>query len=339
MALNPSRGQAWLRPEKTHVKKPLALFLLCLLAAITAGCGKKIALRPPLTEVQKKFEEKCRKDYHLNIVTRLVNKTFWIYAPTDKPLFTFAAEPPGPPNPTKKIPQYDLLYVDGAFKGPSFYFEYDIIPKIKSHMQSEGVRNEGTDYFNKLYTNLFTAITENLLDPQISISFVVLTICDIKKGIEVRYTFYLEDYRRASVEAIPYDEFLKRILQDSKGSTDFIGDEIGQHLKYTNINMPDFLAKQMINRIRFKFTQSDFPPQDGYEKPIIDIIADTIRYYQFKDFKDARLNDLRAKKKAILTRDQLDIFGEDRHPKKEKTKGKLIHVIFDNGKTTFTEEP
>ena len=84
-----------------------------------------------------------------------------------------------------------------------------------------------------------------------------MAITDIKKGIEARYTFYLEDYRMASVEGIPYDEFSKRVLQDSKGSTNYIGDEIGQHLEYNDIFMPDFLTKQMINRIRFKFTQSD----------------------------------------------------------------------------------
>ena len=206
------------------------------------SCAPKKALlpRPPLTDLQKKFETKCRKDYNLNVITRLVGKTFWIYAPTDKPLFDFAAETPAPPDPLKKPAKYDLLYINGSYKDNAFNFEYDVIPKIKSDLQNEGIRNEGTDYFNKLYNNLFTAITETLLDPKTPISFVVMVITDIKKGIEVRYTFYLEDYRMASVEGIPYDEFSKRILQESKGSTDYIGDEIGQHLEYTDIQHAGF---------------------------------------------------------------------------------------------------
>jgi hypothetical protein len=311
-----------------------------VLAGLGGCTSKKIALpRPSPTDLQKKFELKCRKDYNLNVITRLVGKTFWIYAPTDKTLFDFAAETPSPPDPLKKPAKYDLLYIKGSYKDSSFYFEYDVVPKIKSDLQNEGIRNEGTDYFNKLYNNLFTAVTETLLDPNTPVSFVVMAITDIKKGIEARYTFYLEDYRMASVEGIPYDEFSKRVLQESKGSTNYIGDETGEHLEYNDIKMPDFLTKQMVNRIRFKFTQSDFPPQENYEEAIIGVIADTIRYYHFKDFKEVRTDDVRNKKKMIFSHEQLAFFGEDkRKDEGQKSKGKLIHIIFENGKTTFKEQ-
>jgi hypothetical protein len=103
--------------------------------------------------------------------------------------------------------------------------------------------------------------------------------------------------------------------------------------------MPDFLTKQMVNRIRFKFTQSDFPPQENIEEALIGIIADTNRYYHFKDFTQVRTNDIRTKKKMIFTPKQLDFFGEDK-PKDEdqRSNGKLIHIIFENGKTTFKEQ-
>ncbi len=293
--------------------------------------------RPPLTDLQKKFELKCRKDYNLNVITRIVGKTFWIYAPTDKPLFDFSAETASPPDPLKKPAKYDLLYINGSFKEQSFAFEYDVIPKVKSDAQNEGIRNEGTDYFNKLYNNLFTAITETMLDPS-PISFVVIAICDTKKGIEARYTFYLEDYRMASVEGIPYDEFSKRVLQESKGNTQYIGDETGEHLEYNDIPMPQFLTKQMMNRIRFKFGQSDFPPQENYESAILGCIADTIRYYHFKDFKEVDTNDIRTKKKMIFTPKELDMFGDDRPKEGQKSNGKLIHIIFENGQATFKDQ-
>ena len=315
--------------------------LFIIFIGINLSCTSKKAFlpRPPLTDLQKKFELKCRKDYNLNVITRLVGKTFWIYAPTDKPLFDFAAESPSPPDPLKKPAKYNLLYINGSYNNKVFSFEYDVIPKIKSDLANEGIRNEGTDYFNKLYNNLFTAVTETLLDPSTPVSFVVIAITDIKKGIEARYTFYLEDYRMASVEGIPYDEFSKRVLQESKGSTDYIGDEIGQHLEYNDIYMPDFLTKQMVNRIRFKFTQSDFPPQENYEEAIIGVIADTTRYYHYKDFKEVHTSDIRSKKKMIFTPKQLDFFGDDK-PKDDtsKSNGKLIHIIFENGKTTFKDQ-
>jgi len=323
-----------------HLNKLLRILLVFFIGINLSCAPKKVQLhRPPLTDIQKKFELKCRKDYNIKCITRLVGKTFWIYAPTDKPLFDFAAESPTPPDPLKKPAKYDLLYINGSYKVNSFYFDYDVIPKTKSDLQNEGIRNEGTDYFNKLYNNLFTAVTETLLDPDTPISFIVMAITDIKKGIEARYTFYLEDYRMASVEGIPYDEFSKRVLQESKGSTDYIGDEIGQHLEYNDIYMPDFLTKQMINRIRFKFTQSDFPPQENYDEAIIGVIADTTRYYHFKDFKEVHTNDIRNKHPMIFNPKQLAFFGEDK-PKDEETKsnGKLIHIIFENGKTTFKDQ-
>jgi len=315
--------------------------LLILFIGTNLSCSTKKTLlpRPPLTDLQTKFETKCQKDYKLNVITRMVGKTFWIYAPTPNPLFDFAAETPSPADPLKKPAKYDLLYINGNFKDNAFNFEYDVLPKIKSDLSSEGIRNEGTDYFNKLYNNLFTAITETMMDPKTPVSFVVMAITDIKKGIEARYTFYLEDYRMASVEGIPYDEFNKRVLQESKGSTSYIGDEIGQHLEYNDIKMPDFLAKQMVSRIRFKFTQSDFPPQENYEEAIIGIIADTTRYYHFKSFKELRTDDIRTKKKMIFTPKQLDFFGEDK-PKTDnlKSNGKLIHIIFEEGKTTIKDQ-
>jgi hypothetical protein len=310
---------------------------LCLLLCLLAGCtSKKIA--PPPADFQKRFELQCFKDYGSKFIvyTHLVGRTFWIYAPTDKPLFDFAAETPSPPDPLKKPPKYDLLGVTGSYKDKAFYFNYDVIPKIKSNTQSEGIRDEETEDFNKLYNNLTTAITENLLDPKIPISFVVISVTDIKKGIEVRITFYLEDYRKASVEGLPSDEFMKRILQESKGSKDYIEDEIGQHLEYNDIQMPDFLTKQMLNRIRFKFNQSDFPPQEKYEEAITGIVADTIRYYHFTDFAEASFKDKRSDKTMVLTPKQLDLFGEDK-PKDagQRSKSKPIHMIFEDNNPTF----
>ena len=130
------------RPDRNiliNVSIGFRILLIHLLSASDLSCAPKKAMlpRPPLTDLQKKFETKCRKDYNLNVITRIVGKTFWIYAPTDKPLFDFAAESPSPPDPLKKPAKYDLLYINGSFKNNTFNFEYDVIPKIKSDMQTK----------------------------------------------------------------------------------------------------------------------------------------------------------------------------------------------------------
>ena len=131
----------------------------------------------------------------------------------------------------------------------------------------------------------------------------------------------------------------KRVLQESKGSTDYIGDEIGQHLEYNDIQMPDFLTKQMINRIRFKFTQSDFPPRKIMKKPSSALLPTSPVIIILKISRKCTPMISGTKKKMIFTPKQLDFFGEDK-PKDEdqKSKGKLIHIIFEDGKTTFKEQ-
>lgn len=312
------------------------MVLLCMVTGMSGCVAKKTAVIPQPTALQKAFEVKCRNDYNLKVITRVVGRTFWIYVPTEQPLFDFSAEAPSAPDAQKKPAKYNLLYINGSYKDNSFYFDYDVVPNIKAEKGGDGIRNQGTDYFDSVSLHLNAVITETLLDPQVPISFIVVAITDIKQGIEAKYTYYRDDLRKAQDPS--FEDFPKRVLQDSKGSPDFIHDETGRHLEYNDIRMADFLAKQMVSRIRSKFQQGDFPAQEDYQEAIVGVIADTTRSYDFKDFKDVHTNDIRTHQKMIFTPAQLDHFGENKPKQPDKPTGKLIHIIFEDGKTTFNEE-
>ena len=133
----------------------------------------------------------------------------------------------------------NYFFANGSYKNTSFYFEYDVVPKIKSDLDNEGISNEGTDYFNKLYNNLLTAVTETLLDTK-NINFVVIALCDIKKGIEA---VILSIWK--TIAWHPWRVFLmmnssNASCRNLKAAQTIFGDEIGQHLEYNDIQMGDF---------------------------------------------------------------------------------------------------
>lgn len=276
----------------------------------------------------------------MHVRTRQVKGTFWVYLPIKDPIFDYEAQKPKPPEEDKTPSKFLLNYSDGKFNNGLFLFEYDVVDKKKSKEEDYGFNSSYTDSYVKYQNNLFTAIYEVFLNTKAKkneepIKFFVVVITDIKKGIETRLTFYLEDFVRAWSGALPNDEYSKRVLSDRKGSTAMIGDETGSHIKYTNITMSDFLTQQIINRIRFKFQYSDFPPGENYDNTTIGIVADTLRYYHFKDFTHVRLNNIRLGKKYMFDKSQLVNFGED---KPQENKGKLIHIRFKDGKPEFEEE-
>ncbi len=319
----------------------LLIPLLCLCWACSARKEP-----PPMTatEAQKKFENKCREDFELHVITRQSDGTFWIYLPLQEPIFDYEAQKETPPTDQHKEPKFALQYVDTSFKDGRFNVEYDVVTRKRSPQEDYGFNSSYTDGYVKKQNNIFTAIADVFFNTapakgEVLPQFFVIVITDIKKGIETRSTFYLEDFKRYMTGDLPYDEYMKRFLSDSKGGQNMIGDETGSHLDFKPMAMPDFLSKQITNRIRFKFQHSDFAPPDDYDNTIAGLVADTARYYHFTDFTGVQMHNLRQDKKLLFDRAQLASFGDDQLSARKPPKGKLIHVRFDNGEAKFDEEP
>ena len=263
--------------------------------------------------------------------------------PTKEPIFDYESQKENSPDAGKKPSKFMVQYVDGNFKDGRFSFEYDIVTRKKSKVEDFGYSSSYTDNYIKQQNNLFTAISEVFFNVQpvkgqVQPKFIVIVITDIKKGIETRSTLYLEDFQRYMTGELPYEEYMKRFLADTKGSQSMIGDEVGSHLQFKEVTMEEFLTKQIINRIAFKFQHSDFEPPDDYDNTIAGLVADTMRYYKFTSFSAVQLQNLRLDKKLLFERNQLDSFSEDTGATDEKARGKLIHIRFDNGKAQFNEE-
>ena len=106
----------------------------------------------------------------------------------------------------------------------------------------------------------------------------------------------------------------------------------GAALVMTDVSWTDFLAKQMETRIKFKFTQSDFPPKSDPDKAIVAIVANTLRFYPFKDYQGLYLYDLRGKHDMLFNKKQLKTF-EEKTPWEDR-QGRLTTIHFDGTKFT-----
>ena len=81
MKLKPSSINLDLNVRK-HQPSKLVFFFLGAVILFT-GCSKQIEKKPSLTmtEAQKKFEDKCLKDFNLHVRSHQIGKTFWVYLP------------------------------------------------------------------------------------------------------------------------------------------------------------------------------------------------------------------------------------------------------------------
>ena len=314
---------------------PFALLLAGPL--LLTGCFQS-PLPPILTlgEAHRKFVETCKKEYHLDVVLKPLEHTLWVYLPTEHPIIDYKAakENAGLP---KTTPAFSVNSLDGHFDSKAFHFDYDISRGAPS-ADRNGVSTFYSDEYQQQQNNLMLALfrtysdletvpgdvefadgakdsthktlVKNYVKTDNPPDFVEIVVADIKKGIETTYIFHFQDLRLTMTGAMPQEEFAKRSISELRGKESIVGDREGKHLEYQEIQWPEFLTKQILNRIRFKYQASDFKPDDDAETQIMSLIAETTRYYHFTDFKSIELHNLRSDTYYHFDRSQLETFAK-----------------------------
>jgi len=141
--------------------------------------------------------------------------------------------------------------------------------------------------------------------------FYVIVLADIVTGLEVRTYIYLKDLLRGMTDLSFSEEYTRRLITDDPtGQTSIINDKTGRHLKTFDLTWPEFLTKQIVTRIKFKYAQSDFPPSDDTESEILKITAQTLNGYSFDEFSNVELTDLADNKSLVLDKTKLTTFED-----------------------------
>lgn len=295
-------------------------FLLGII--LVTGCSKATPPdKTPLTEAHQKFLKICQEQQFnaifnprtsgssgmfrlpmtsalvttkdkLNVILHPLTNTAWIYVPLREDLVRLAATPEGPQKSETSEERPTIKYIHSAYENQRFIITYDIHPD-KSYAQSQGTKLDYVSLYHQISRQIMTAISQAYFDAADAPSFFVIVIADVLNGVEIENIFYLEDLKRYMMfENIPQEEFVKRSLYEMKGKAQWAGDTEGRHLAYSEMTMPEFLARQITSRVNFKYQKSSFPPSNDARGEILTIVAETLKNYNFTDFNYVELREL-----------------------------------------------
>ena len=294
-----------------RLKNPKSLFLICLsgcLAIISiAGCGpSQEETLYSKSEAERKFIQICKEEYDWDVTTKYVGNSLWVYLPYEDDILQFKVN-----KFPQKASEFSVVFSGGEFSKEAFQFQYQITPLLKSE-EDRGLSNSLTDQVGEDFHYLLNAIyrvyfnAESAEQPE----FYVLVLADIANGVEVRYTVYGLDLKKAYSNAMPGEEYYKRILQDIEGNLAIIRDRTGRHLTYEEIIFGEFLAKQVAQRIRIRFSDGDFQLKGTVEDEILQIFSYCMGTYEFSDYLMVILEDLTSGGKTIKYRSSIEEITE-----------------------------
>ena len=293
-----------------------------------AGCGPSPLQRQ--SQAASRLKAICKQEYGLDIVLKKFPNTLWIYVPVREDFLELKISKEGPQEDQPPTEAQALHYLKGQYTGGTFHFRYDI-DLAKKSSPDRGYGMKYTERFAVLRQGLLTAVSRAYgdverretthrwhvrIDGDVEISdgkeerkhktlvhshvpteavpdFFVVVLADIKTGLESRTLTYIGDLVRGKTDYSFMEEYTRRIVtEDTYGDLRIKDDEHGRHLDAYDLTWHEFLTKQMVSRIRFKYTQSSFPPGEDPEAEILKAVASTLGAYNFKDYQHVRLDNL-----------------------------------------------
>ena len=273
--------------------------IICALTFGILGCSASTSPTYTRDNIIPSIESICKKEYGLNVRARLTGDTVWVYVPVED-LFVPNDKPD---KHTEKFTVPTLQYVP---RDTTMRFEYAVTAVPPKEKQQDFKYNKPViDKVNGVWRVLRRIILSVDGSKNDQPKFYCMVTADIKSGIEVSEIFYYMDIKKVSYEYISVDEYQHRIIEDTGFGTYIIGDKEGMHLKYRNISMKEFIAWQIMHRVRLKFEKPEVEPGADVDKEVTKIIGETMKIYDFKDFDAAELANLVAKHTIILNRREL----------------------------------
>jgi hypothetical protein len=267
---------------------PLIFFL--------AACSSSTSPSFLREDIASAVKDICKKEYKLNLTTKLAGQTLWVYMPLEE----IVSKPEKPEKYTERflIEEKKNTLSDGILR-----VNYSIKPIAEKEVQQEMALNKEV---NEKIFNILQVIRRVLFSTDRSkidnpLFFCIVT-ADIKNGFELKQTFHLADLKKLSYGFISQTEYQHRIVQDTAVSSLIIDDATGTHLDYQNITLEDFVVNQIQNRIRIKFQKPEVEKNANIGKEILKIVNYTLNAYNFRDFTTLEMIDLLNAKKTIFNR-------------------------------------
>lgn len=289
------RSKQYLR----NLARSALLLSLTLLIFNTSGCEYKKEYTYLKESIPDAIRDICKNEYKMDVTTRMTGSTVWIYIPVED----MVSEPDKKKKPEKFIERFVVEKGTGGFIERRLKLDY-LIRTVPETEKAQSVVYSKDAIQKRIYIWQVISRIVFSMKPQKrdGVEFFSVVMADIKNGFVVREIYYFLDIKKVSYGLISYTEFQHRSVQDTQVAPEVIGDKTGAAINYRDITMPDFIASQILNRIRLKFQKPEVKQNVDVDKEVEKIIAVTVKTYDFKDFSEAELNNLISNKRIVLNR-------------------------------------
>jgi len=321
------------------IKRLFLYIVVCFLITTFTGCFK---LKPPpvvsITEANEKFIETCKKEYNIDVKITPLKNTLWIYLPMTNKILDWKISQEGPKSSDEATDKRSILFLETEFTDGAFNIRYDIEPS-RGYSKSYGYDSIYTEEYQKKQRGILTSLYQSyvsvenvpgdveyidgikftthkqLVDAYVETEtppdFFILVLADITSGMEVRSYIHWKDLKKGMSDNSFQLEFVRRnIIDYPVGSQNIVGDTEGKHLEKTEMTWPEFLAKQIDYRIRYKYQRSAFPPKEDDQSEILSIIKTATDVYSFDGFLGVTMENLGTKKSHLFKKSELKIIPE-----------------------------
>jgi len=284
----------------------LALFLNSgILSLFILGCSLSTDPTYVKEEIGKAIQDICKNEYKLEIRSKLVGQTLWVYFPVED-LLQKADKP------EKYTEKFSIETNKAAFINKNFKIEY-LIKKTADEQKTQEFK------FNKAVleksNNVWKTIRRVLFSMErgkesYAPKFLCLITADIKTGLVMKDLVFITDLKKVSYEFISWTEYQHRAVQEVGFSPIAIGDREGKNIDYKDIAFDDFLAQQMQQRIKLKYQKPEVDRNANIDQEVLKVAVYTIKTYRFKEFdgvelinsSDGKENKIILNKEAVLAK-------------------------------------
>ncbi len=261
------------------------------------GCSSSAAPTYIKENIDKAIQDICKKEYKLDVKSKLIGKTAWVYFPVEGLLEKSD-------KPQKYTEKFSIEANDAKFVADILKAEYSIkkIPdeeKMQEYKFNKEVLEKNNNVWKAIRRVIFSMESTKEGSGPI---FVCLVTADIQSGLVIKDIAYITDLKKVSYGFIPWTEYQHRAIQDVGISPAAIGDKTGAHIDYKDITMEDFISLQIQQRIKLKFQKAEVDKNYDMDQEVLKVVIYTIKTYGFKNFSEVQISNLLTNNTVVLNR-------------------------------------
>lgn len=273
-------------------KRNLVLAAILLLG----GCSSSIEPTYLFENIEDAVRDVALKEYKLEVTSRLIEQTLWVYIPLED-IITKTDKP------DKFTEKFSVEINETSLRDKSLDVNYRIkrIPDAEK-LQEIKYKKEALDKITTVWRVMRRIIFSMDRSRNNPIKFIAIVTADVKNGFLIIEISCVDDFKKVSYEFISWGEFQHRTIQDTEAADEIKGNRDGAGLAFRNITMEEFLARQIQQRIKFKFQKPEVADNADIDKEVLKAVQTTLSIYKYEGFDSVKLHNLISGREVSLSR-------------------------------------